>query len=911
MELAIRPFRTLAGKITQLSIMKRLLLTVLLAAIPIGLLQAISVNDEHREEQAEVREKAAGVAQWAAAEQARISDGARQLLAALAQMPAVRDGDAESCNLIMRRLQAKFEIYTAIGVANTSGQIWCGSGRTGVSIADRPYFHETIASRAFTTGGFIVGRETGRRTLNFSLPVLDDQGRLLGIITAGLDLNLLAAELARAPVPDATSIAIFDRNRNLLIGLHGPHAGSSTLPAQFDDAFASSEPGILEADWLDGSDRLVAFVPPAATPNAPFFVAVGIDRSGVMREIAWQAWEALSLLFAVLSSTLLIAWWFAGRYVRRPLKRLANTVGSWRSGDNQARVGPLHPGSEFDDLARAFDALADEIVERQRHLTDALESTTDAVTSIDPDWTITYVNQRAIDRIGDRKIVGLSLWNAFPEVVENPLLTSALKTAMIERRPSVISFQLSTLGGQFETNIFPANDGGLITFSRDVSAQHRAQEDLRHLAHFDPLTSLPNRTHAMEIARARSAAGELSAMLLLDLDSFKHVNDSFGHLAGDEMLRAVARRLETALGRDGIVARLGGDEFVVLLLNQPCRRCAEIGERLLVALERDPFLIRGRIHHSSSSCGLVLVDTGAGEADVEGLMANADIALYRAKEAGGGTVRTYDVADRDAYEARRQLETEVTEAATSGQFELYYQPQVRLEDGAIVGAEALLRWRHPERGLLAPEAFIAVLGSSRHAVPVGSWIIEEACRQAARWWRRGKRLRISVNVFSQQMRSSDLTSVVQDALRRHNLPAEALELELTENIALAAEEGVKGVLQTLRLLGVRLAFDDFGTGFASLTTLKDLPVNRIKIDRAFVTHLPWNEQDKAIVEAVLALARTLDMEIVAEGVETLEQEEYLKSRGCQEAQGYRYSPPLPAREFDALILAAADKRASA
>jgi diguanylate cyclase (GGDEF)-like protein len=882
-----------------MNIMRRLLSIVLLAAVPIGVLQAVSVHREQQEEQVGISRMAAGIASQVAAEQRRIAEGGRQLLTALAQLPSVRDRSDTQCNLIFRRLKAHFAIYTAIGVADASGRVWCSSAQPGVNLSDRPYFHRAIAARRFTTGGYVLGRVSGRRTLNFSFPFFSDRGALEGVLILGLDLDRLAADLGRAKLPPSSSLAIFGPDGRALVDLPGGTRIGGSLPTQFQAAFRAKTPGILHTNWLDGSDRVVGFVPPAADPAMPFLVLVGIDRAQAMGAVEANGKRDMTLLLAVLTGALLLAWWVAARYVRRPVRRLAGAVRAWREGNSEARVGPLDRGSEFNDLAQAFDALADTLEERQRGLRDALESTTDLVVALGADWTFRYLNGRALAYVDGRDVIGSRLWDVFPEISDKPV-GDALRRAMAERRPLSVAFEHEGLGGRFETNAFPARDGGLTLYSRNVTEQHRAQAELRRLALNDPLTDLPNRTHALEIASQKAADGLLSAMLLLDLDNFKHVNDSDGHPAGDAMLREVARRVSAALEAEGVVARLGGDEFVILLFEASPSRCVEVGNRLLAALERTPFLVRGRLHPITASAGLVLVqgDSPRGVAPaVEELMANADIALYRAKAAGGGTCHLFSAADGEAYQARRRLEEEVAAAAASGQFELHFQPQVRLADGAPVGAEALLRWRHPRRGLLLPNAFIDVLETSRHALSVGAWIIDEACRCAALWRREGAGLRVAVNLFGQQARSRDLASVVAAALAKHGLPPEALELEVTENIALAAEAETRATLRALRVLGVGLALDDFGTGFASLTTLKSLPVDRLKIDRGFVAQLPSNAHDRAIVEAVLALAGTLGLEVVAEGVETAEQEAYLRARGCQEAQGYLFGRPVPAWEF--------------
>lgn len=353
-----------------------------------------------------------------------------------------------------------------------------------------------------------------------------------------------------------------------------------------------------------------------------------------------------------------------------------------------------------------------------------------------------------------------------------------------------------------------------------------------------------------------------------------------------------------------MLARLGGDEFALLLPGEHGVAEAEaIAMEMLAALEAAPCTIGGRMFRMVASGGLVLVPAGEG-ATPETLLADADLALYRAKADGGGLFRIFSATDRAVYEARRHLDEEIEQAVARREFELHYQPQVRLADGMLVGVEALLRWRHPVRGLLSPGCFLEALESSRHARGVGNWIIDEACRQAAEWRRAGLFLRMGVNLFGEQLRGGDLPEVVLAALARWHLPPEAMELELTENIALRRDEGMLAALHALRARGVGIAFDDFGTGFASLVTLQNVPVTRLKIDRSFITRLAEGGHDAAIVEAILTLARNLGLEVIAEGVETEAQEAFLRSRGCPEGQGYRYGRALPPAE----LLAAGGRR---
>lgn len=865
---------------------------VSLAMVPFTILEVMGVRAERREEQKEVEAIAYRTANRVAAEQERIVEGARQLLTALAQIPAVQGREAARCSLILSRLQRQIDIYMAIGVADPAGRIWCSSTRPGTNISDRPYFQRALSERRFSTGGYVVGRVFNKPSLNFSFPVKDSNGEILGVLVAGLDLDKLAKSLRRAALPPATHVAIIGPDRKTLVSLPDNVGVGTSLPRQFDHAFASSRPGVSEMRWFDGSDRIVAYVPPGSYAGLPFMVLAGSVKDAALADVEARTLFRLLVLLTTIGVALVLTSWFAGKFVRQPMARLTATARAWQRGESTARVGRIGDGGEFDALASVYDELAAGYDERHRRLLDALESTNDSVMTVAPDWTVTFMNKRGRARVGDLAgvSVGRSVWDLFPELADHPVGDQA-RNAMLERRP--VSFDLSypRLDGVFQVSGLPVEDGSMMFFVRDVTEQQRAQEELRRLALSDSLTGLPNRAHAMSLARQMIDEHRLAALLLLDLDDFKYVNDSFGHQVGDALLQQVAARLSACVPAGAVIARLGGDEFMGLI-GRDDPGASERGNQLLAALADQPFRLGKRSLRAAASCGVMLVPDGS-SAEVEELFANADLALYRAKAVGGSVVHVYTPADRVDYEARRVLEEEVDRAAVRGEFELLFQPQVRLKDGAVVGAEALLRWRHPRRGILRPDAFIHVLMESRHAVAVGDWILDEACRQAALWWSAGHHIRVAVNLFPEQVRANGLAAKVRRTLKHHGLPPRALEIELTEAVALADDDATKANLLALRMLGVWLALDDFGTGFASLTTLKDIRVDRLKIDRSFVAQLPGNDLDLAIVDAVLALAGTLALEVIAEGVETEAQEACLHLRGCHEAQGYRYARPIP------------------
>jgi diguanylate cyclase (GGDEF)-like protein/PAS domain S-box-containing protein len=430
---------------------------------------------------------------------------------------------------------------------------------------------------------------------------------------------------------------------------------------------------------------------------------------------------------------------------------------------------------------------------------------------------------------------------------------------------------------------------------RDIADRQSAKRRLEHLAHCDIVTSMPNRNALYERLAAEIGRAPCS-LLLLDLDGFKHVNDTLGHSFGDELLAAVGARLTVTAGVNAYVARLGGDEFAVLLPDcaDPLR-VNEVSKGIFEALNA-PFELAGQSVFVGTSIGIALSPNDA--SSMEPLLSSADLALYSAKSEGGGVRTFFARAMQNKSEQRHRLGSQLRQALANKEFELWYQPQVRLTDRKLSGVEALLRWRHPEYGLLTPDTFIDVLEDSVIAEEVGDWIIDQACMFAAGWEGAGLgRSRVGVNLFAAQLRSNRLFDVVSSALQRHKVLPEQLELEITENTVLRHSAKSTQALRKLKALGVGVAFDDFGTGFASLSLLQRYPLTRLKIDRSFVVHVDRESGDAAIVNAIIAMAKSLGLMVIAEGVETAEQEAALMRLGCEEAQGYRYGRPMPATKL--------------
>lgn len=438
--------------------------------------------------------------------------------------------------------------------------------------------------------------------------------------------------------------------------------------------------------------------------------------------------------------------------------------------------------------------------------------------------------------------------------------------------------------------------GGII---RDISERRQRDMRLYRLAHQDTLTGLPNRLQFDVQLEDALERGEATGLLLVDLDGFKKVNDTLGHATGDTLLQALAVRLPAALDANAMVARLGSDEFAVLLrgIDKPAA-VAAAANSLLHSFEQ-PFEIGDHLLKLGVSIGGAVAPRDGG--DSEELMASADLALYRARQQGG-SYRIFEPGMRNAVAVRRALQDELLRAIKAKEFVLHYQPQVCLESGRVLGAEALLRWKHPSRGLLAPADFLAVLETHSGALTVGNWILDEACRQSAAWRAQGfAPITMAVNLFAAQVNAGTLAETVTLTLSRHGLPANALELEVTETIALDYEERTLAPFRKLAKAGVGLAFDDFGTGHAALSTIKRFPLTVLKVDRSFVRDMLRDPQDAAIVRAVLGMASDMGLSVVAEGIETRAQEAALYAMGCRIGQGYLYSKALPAADFENLL----------
>jgi diguanylate cyclase (GGDEF)-like protein/PAS domain S-box-containing protein len=547
-----------------------------------------------------------------------------------------------------------------------------------------------------------------------------------------------------------------------------------------------------------------------------------------------------------------------------------------------------------------------------------LNSIGDAVISTDVGGRVTYLNIVAEQLTGwtRQEALGRPLEEVFRIIdsdtratVANPMSMATRENTTVGLPPTCILIRRDGAESSIEDSSAPIHDRrgrvtGAVMVFHDVSTARALTLRLAYFAQHDSLTDLPNRTLFNDRLAQAIAVGQRHrtplALLYLDLDRFKHINDSLGHLVGDRLLQSVALRLSECVRASDTVSRLGGDEFVILLSEVSHARDAVACADKVLETIRMPYVLDEHELHITASVGIVIYP-GDGD-EIEALLKNADSAMYEAKNRGRNNYQFYRLDLNSSAIERQVLESALRHAIHRQELELHYQPIMSLATGAIVGVEALLRWQHPTLGFVLPERFISIAEESGLIVPIGQWALREACLQAKSWQDAGlPRLRLAVNISAVELRSKAFVSGVATILAETGFHPRHLELELTETFLMQDSKATALVLNALKQLGVQLALDDFGTGYSSLSYVRRFPIDTLKVDRSFVRDLTMDAGDASVVSAVINMGKSLHMRVVAEGVETQEQLSFLKSHGCSEAQGYHFSHPLNAEGFANLL----------
>jgi diguanylate cyclase (GGDEF)-like protein/PAS domain S-box-containing protein len=897
-------------------IRSRLLGLVLAAVVPFIALIAGGLWTQWRNDRAAAAERAIAEARLLAAQVDDHLGNLDSLMAGLSRAVSVNPADMEANDELLRQVKRDLPnfISNIFIFARDGSNIGTAQGAR-FNAADRSYFRNVLAGQRLGIGEVLLGRAIGQWVITLARPVEDERG-LKGVLAVGTLLEHFQDALRVRQLPAGSVVRIVSEHGIVIAQSDDPGWIGRDLSNYFGMRRPIGEGVNESAIWPDNVERITGY---ASAHLAPWVISVGLPKQVAYAAVSSRlAWGALFSTIALLVA-FLIAWMLSARIVR-PLRQLGDDASVLAAGKLSHRTR-VQTRDEIGVLADAFNKMAGSLERRQEEadraasevretkdtLATIVQASPVAIVCSDPNRRILIWNRSAEEIFGHlaEDTIGRPTKLVPPEMMaaSHALFLRAISGEIVR---DVQVKRLRKDGAMIDVRVAAAPmtnpDGtvrGVAWAYEDITDRNRTEAQLQHLAHYDPLTGLPNRlTLQRRLASLLDGTRPLS-VALFDLDGFKDVNDTLGHSTGDKLLVEVGCRLSEVAGERGEVCRLGGDEFVVVVpeCGDP-RVIAGVVEQMLRRLA-EPYELNDHVLHLGGSAGIAIAPNDGANGDE--LIANADLALYQAKSDGGRVYRFYLPVLRAQAQARRGLDADLRRAFAENEFELHFQPQIRLADETVVGAEALLRWRHPAKGILAPGAFIETLAESSIAPGVGRWIIRAACQNIAAWHARGLMLsRISVNLFPCQLRDEGLLKDIDDVLCGAGLPSEVLEIEITENIALDYDEASL-VLQKLRDKGVKLAFDDFGTGYASLSYLTKFPLSRIKIDRSFVGKITDDAEDAAIVRSLISMAHNLGLEVIAEGVETTGQAAFLLNERCEEAQGYLYAKPLAADAFEAFL----------
>jgi diguanylate cyclase (GGDEF)-like protein len=926
------------------SIRVRLLLLVLgTALLPAILVGWRYYQDRGKEIEVAVTGLAATARTIATSLDAKIQ-GTTQLHFGLSRARDLGDHDKVVCSRFLSEVREKNPQFTGILTIDPDGSLFCDSLQTGraLDLRDRDYFKRALN----TTGSVVIepvfGRLTGSAVLQIAYPARDASQRLQFILLASLNLNGFMKEQTEN-LPQGLEVVLADSKGTVLGWLAAqPRADRSGASIANSDLFrlaATNDGGTRQLVNTDGETQVWAAANTLAIGGVNLHVIVGRSKSELVAAPNRRLAEDMAILG--LLSILLFAgvWLLAELGIRSQISRIAAMAKRLGAGDLGARVPPPYPSGELGNLMNVLNGAAVSLERQHRDIEDlneklrksqqlearekqrldiAVNNMTQGLLLFDSSERIVVCNRQFIEMFGLSADV-IKPDCSFRELIAHRKETGSFVGDVDDycsaflRKVALgkVSHNVMETGGGRSTLIVnrPLANGGWVTTLEDITERKRFDERIAHMAHHDALTDLPNRVlfrEQLDSALKTISPGEQLAVLYIDIDEFKSVNDSLGHPVGDELLKVLAGRLRGCLGTADVIARLGGDEFAII--QTAIERPADITElvaRIYQAI-REPFECLGHLLSTDASIGVALAPQDG--TDLDQLLSNADLAMYEAKADGRRTYRLFEPGMDARVKALRTLELDLRLAIANGGFELHYQPLVNLADNQVTGCEALLRWRHPSRGMISPAEFIPVAEETGLINQLGEWVLTTACAEAATW---PNDVRVAVNVSPIQFRGHAFALKVAAALAASGLPAHRLELEITEAVLIRDDEAALTMLHQLRALGVRIALDDFGTGYSSLSYLQRFPFDKIKIDRCFIKDVAEPDGSDCIVQAVVNIAAARHMTTTAEGVETQAQLDMLQKLGCTEMQGWLFSAAKPAAEILQLLRLRGEKAVAA
>lgn len=915
----------------------KLIILVLLSSLPaLGVIFAM--NQYYRaealsQEKAELNSQAERFAQY----HQDMVNRAENVLRLLTHPQVVRDQQNPACERFLADvLHDLGPVFANLLVISPEGMETCNAVAPGkfVNLSDRGYFIKAMSTRKAAVGEYIIGRTTGTPVIGLAYPFVSD-GHVQFLTATSLQLERINQLASQNMQSNDHHLTIIDPKGTVLLRT-SPDGQENWIGKRIADTplgramLSHSSRTTFVGPDLNGHDDLFVITPlgPKGSPYA--YLSLGMPLT-----ILYAKYDRLLVVgvgagaFALFFG-LLVAGLGSRRFLLTRVEPLIRTVRSLRQGRLAARAPNLEAGGELDELAFSINQMANTLERKESETQDSLSALRESRARFElvlnasdlGYWDVDFKNDTVTYSESWAAMLGYSLgeigsgMNAWTDLIhpEDRPSTLALWQKHLDARSASFEseFRMRTQSGEWRWilsrgRVMSRNSAGVPLRAAgthlDVTERKQAAERLEFLAHHDPLTGLLNRYYFGEraqtaIMRAQRVGQEV-AVFLMDLDRFKTINDSLGHGVGDELLGAVSTRLRAEFMNGSqtpvLLARMGGDEFTLLVESVTDNRELEAVARRILDCFAQPFEIEHHVLSMSTSIGIARYPLNAPDLDL--LLRQADAALYVSKSEGRNGFRFFSCEMATAAEERMEIESGLRQALAGNELSLMYQPQVDLASGRLIGFEALVRWQHPSKGWIPPLRFIPVAEDSGLIVPLGRWVLDTACAQIRQWQDQGLEIgHVAVNVSAIQMEHGTLVDDVRQALSESGIDPDHLELEITESFILNDPEEAARALNELRALGVHLAIDDFGTGYSSLLYLKRLPFDLIKIDQGFVRGMLDDPQDAAIVRSIIALAQSLDLDVLAEGVETLAHAQQLYVLGCGLAQGYHYGKPVSASE---------------